>query len=178
MAKSSYTLKEFYGEIGCSAFTYFVSGVLLLNAGNIRVLERATDWGSAFMPRLIAVFLIVCATFLLSQALLRFYRHKDALTAERRMEKKGNNFKLSRLLDDYPEYLSMTALCIYVFTMQRLGYILSTMIYIVLQAYILSVKGIRKNWLIAVVAVIAPLAIFLLFSRVFGMVLPRGIFAI
>jgi CBS domain containing-hemolysin-like protein len=178
MSKKGYTLKDFYSEVGCSVFVYVISAVLLVQAQNIKLLARTTSLGSDFMPKLVAIFLILCGTFLLIQAISRFFYNKDGLLSERQTRKTQKiPFKLSKILDTHAEYLSMVAVCIYVFSMQSLGYIISTMIYIVLQAFILSIKGIRKNWLIAVVAVVAPLVIYTLFSRIFGMVLPTGIFS-
>lgn len=178
MTKKAYTLKDFYSEIACSVFVYGISAILLIYARPIKLLARTTSLGSDFMPKLVASFLIVCGSVLLTQALWRFFRQRAALLSERRnMKAEKKAFRFSKILDTHADWLSMAAVCVYVFTMQGLGYIVSTMVYIALQAFILSVKGIRKNWLIGVVAVAAPLIIYLLFSRVFGMVLPAGIFS-
>ena len=71
--------------------------------------------------------------------------------------------------------LTLCLLLIYVLTIGRLGFVLTSIIYLFFQIIILSPNGKIRVPFAAVIAVIAPVIIYLVFVYLLNVPLPRGI---
>lgn len=71
--------------------------------------------------------------------------------------------------------LTLILMIAYAFTMKPLGFLISTSAYMFLQTIILFPNK-KKNYIIMIsVSLIFSIAVYLVFVRIFSLVLPRGI---
>lgn len=158
-----------YGDIAVGIFFMVLSAVMMVMAQMLPK-SKVMDIGPDFMPMVIGG-----ATFILA-ALLLFLSIK--------------NFKLNTLeLDavsipdcDYKRVLaSILLVLIYVFMLQPVGFIVCTLIFLLLQMLVLSPDDQRSKKDIiklAIIDVIFTMVVFFLFRYGFKIVLPAGIFTI
>lgn len=66
-------------------------------------------------------------------------------------------------------------LFVYIAVLQSLGFLLSTIVFLFLEFFVLTRKEERKLWVIVLMALVFGVAIYVLFKYGFGMPLPRGI---
>ena len=81
--------------------------------------------------------------------------------------------------EDQPEYLrvllTVLAFGIYVFTMQSVGFLLTSVIYFFIQMMILSPKEKRRPVLYAIISLVFTVAVYFIFRNGLNVMLPRGI---
>ncbi len=117
------------------------------------------DLGSGFMPQIIGVSIAVIAAVKLILTLI-----SKAPAAK------------SSTDDDFKGGLwTIAALSAYVLLFDRLGFILSTALYLFVQILILSNEQNRNLKLFAAISVITPIAVYALFVYVIKMPLPAGL---
>ena len=84
------------------------------------------------------------------------------------MEGKGKPCYLSTVL-------VFAGFALYIYLMEMVGFVISTLIYLFTQMILLEAKGKKKKYLLyAVVSICATLATYMLFVRVFYLILPKG----
>ena len=122
------------------------------------------------MPTVIGVTTLILAVLLL---ILTVMRTKERETALAKAE--PEDFDYRRML------YSLVLILIYVFIMQPVGFILSTIIYLIPQFLVLAPdEEINKKEAIklVVISIIFTIIVFLLFRYGFKIVLPAGLFTI
>ena len=155
-----------YGDIFVSIFFGLFSIVMIILA-NMLPKSKVMDIGPEFMPIIIGVLMLILSIILFVQSIKKF----KAVSEECKDFKDDSEYKRVSLL-----------LCIaYVFLLAPLGFIVSTLLYLGFQIYVLAPDNKRtKKDVIAyiVIDVIFTLVVFLLFRYGFTIVLPAGIFTI
>ena len=73
--------------------------------------------------------------------------------------------------------ITILLICAYIFFYVRLGFIISSILFLLLQIFILTPAEKRKNWAVFTVcfSVGVPILLYFLFTRVISMYLPRGL---
>lgn len=125
-----------------------------------------------FFPRLIAALLVVLGVILLITGLKKAKQYQD--DGEKDLPFWKNDGSVSML-----ETLALIAA--YVLLMKPLGFIIATFAYLVAQMYVLTPKDKRtkKNLVLFVlISLVASFAVYLLFVKVFYLMLPAGILPI
>lgn len=119
-------------------------------------------WGAEVWPQVILVALIV----LLLVNMYQVYR-KNTLTSKSTSVEKidVSAFFRSKL------FLAMISLLVYAMSLQAAGFILSTLIFFVVYARIVGQKNVKT---LMVSSVAATFAVYFVFSRALGVMLPRG----
>ena len=118
------------------------------------------DVGSAFFPKVVAVAMILFAVIRLLQTLRM---HETDGKKESESDAKGG-------------WLTVALIIGYVAIFNPVGFILSTMAYLFLQILVLTPAEKRKLPVIALISVVAPLLIYVLFVYVINTPLAKGIF--
>lgn len=122
-----------------------------------------------FFPRLIAGLFVILGVILVLTGLSKAKQHQPA--GEKELPFWKNDGTISML-----ETLALIA--VYVLLMKPVGFVITTFVYLVAQMYVLTPKEKRtkKNFaLFVVISLIASFAIYLLFVKVFYLMLPAGI---
>ena len=157
-----------YGDLVVSIF-YLVLGFALIIGAKALPKSKVMEIGPDFMPTVIGVLIIILAALLLINTVRDF-----RLNAEE-AEKKG--------VDpcDYKRVLaSLVASIVYVNVLKPVGFIVSTLIYLFLQIFILAPDDQRKPknlMFYAILDVIFTLIVYFLFRYGFKIVLPAGLIA-
>ena len=144
----------------CSViFLLFGAGLFYLSFGVRKMI--ATDVGSGYVPRFIAICMMVTAGAKLIFTL---------------MDKSASANQKSSSDQDLLGGLGTVALmAFYVFTFEKLGFLISSIIYTFGQITLMSNKDNRKLPLFAIIAVALPVGVYLMFNYVIKMPLPGGI---
>ena len=131
------------------------------------IVERSPIINSRFYPRLLSLLLFVCGIAIGVQAVTR-------KQTEATVEKSSRSQGLPETHAAIPMYLTGLACLLYVVLFVPLGFLLSTVLFMAALLWLLG----SKTWHgIVIPALLVPVAIYLLFSFLLGVPLPRGIFA-
>lgn len=153
-----------YGDIVVGVFFMVLGAVLYLAAAALPK-SAVMDIGPDFMPKVVAILVFVLALVLTIQSLVGL---KD---------KKIDPDSIPKC--DYRRVItSIILVLIYVFTMQPVGFIVTTLVYLPLQMLVLSPndqRGPKNIAVLVVIDVIFTLAVYSLFRYAFMIMLPRGI---
>lgn len=158
-----------YGDIVVGVFFMVLSSALIVMAKMLPK-SKVMDIGPDFMPLCIGSVTLVLAALLTFLSLKEFKTRAAALDA-------------SNLPDcDYKRVLlSIILVLIYVFILQPVGFIISTLAFLMLQMLVLSPddeRGKKDILKLAVINVVFTMVVFFLFRYGFKIVLPAGIFTI
>lgn len=158
-----------YGDIVVGVFFMALSACMMV-AAKMLPKSKVMEIGPDFMPMCIGV-----VTFVLA-AVLTFLNIKN-------MKMRAAEIDVASIAEcDYKRVLSSIILVlIYVFTLKPIGFLVTTVIYLMLQMLVLSPddKRDKKSVIqLAVINVVFTLVVFFLFRYGFKIVLPAGIFTI
>lgn len=153
-------IKEKYWDF-CSGIFLFVFSIVLFYGGmTVKTLEVST-FGSGFFPKVVAVILALTSLPIIAGGL------QKARIADGKEEKL--NPRWWAVLATFGIMLAYAAL------IPKLGFIITTTVYLFLQMQILADGSKRKHVLFAVIAVSASVIIYFTFVKVFNLMLPAGI---
>lgn len=158
-----------YGDIMVSIFFMVLSAAMMIMAKQLPK-SMVMDIGPDFMPMCVGIVTFVLAMVLLVLSVKNFKMNAAEAAAA---EAESADYK--RVL------LSFISILIYVCVLQPVGFILSTIIYLPIQMFILAPadKRDKKSMVqLLVISVIFTFAVFFLFRYGFKIVLPAGIFTI
>jgi hypothetical protein len=121
------------------------------------------DLGSGFMPKLIAVAIIILSVI------------EFVLTMLKKKDKKKVS---SNSTDMKGGILTIVSIASYALFYDYLGFLLSTTLYLFIQMVILSNEDNRKVKTFAIISIASSAVIYVVFNNVIGMQLPAGILEI
>ncbi len=158
-----------YGDIVVGVFFMALSAVLIAMAKMLPK-SKVMEIGPDFMPLVIGVVTFILAAILTFLSIKNFKMHAAEIDA-------------SKIEDcDYKRVLeSIILVLIYVFALQPVGFIVTTLVFLLLQMLVLSPddqRGKKQIIQLAVIDVIFTMVVFFLFRYGFKIVLPAGIFTI
>lgn len=158
-----------YGDMVVGV-VFMVLGALLVIMAQMLPKSKVMEIGPDFMPTVIGSVTFILAAILIFLSIKNFKMHVKEL-------------EHAEIPDcDYKRVISSIILVlIYVFLLQPVGFILSTLVYLMLQMVVLSPDEERdaKHMIrLAVINVAFTLVVFFLFRYGFKIVLPAGIFTI
>jgi putative tricarboxylic transport membrane protein len=145
-------------DILCSVLFLVFGAFVLVQALPIKPV-MGKDIGSGFMPKIIGASIIVIAAVKL---VLTLMSKASAAKTKTDDDLKGGLWTIAALLA-------------YVLLFDRLGFILSTALYLFVQILVLSNEQNRNLKLFAAISVVMPVAIYALFVYVIKMPLPAGL---
>ncbi|MZQ99694.1 MAG: tripartite tricarboxylate transporter TctB family protein [Acidaminobacter sp.] len=122
------------------------------------------DVGPAFMPKIVAVAIVIVSV---SKLIIALKNNSASYTTE----KKSKDDKMGSLL-------TILNLGAYVVLFEPLGFIISSIVYLILQMIILSDKVNFKPVKFAIISVASTVAIYFLFVYAFNLMLPEGLLGI
>ena len=147
-------------DILCSVLFLIFGAVMLFLSFGIKH-RIASDVGSAYVPKFVAICILVTAG-----AKLVLTVRDNSETARK---KQGVAFDM---LGGGGTVVLMLA---YMMALQPVGFILSSAVYLFLQIMLMSNQDNRKPVLFAVISAVLPVAVYALFNYVIKMPLPKGI---
>lgn len=158
-----------YGDIVVGVFFMVLSAALMIMAQMLPK-SQVMDIGPDFMPMVIGAITFILAAILTFLNIKNFKMHAKEL----------ENAEIPEC--DYKRVISSIILVlVYVMVLQPVGFILSTLVFLLLQMLVLSPDDERdaKHIIrLVVIDVIFTMVVFFLFRYGFKIVLPAGIFTI
>ena len=149
-----------YGDLIAGISVAAIGLIIFIASGSIA--QKDSKIGADFLPRIVSavLFILGCALAL-----------RGARSAKAFSNDEGDAAK--------PAYLTMLAslalMIAYAALLSRVGFIITSAVYLFLQILLISRKEEIHYIKIAVISLCAPIAIFLLFVNVFGIMIPPGI---
>lgn len=159
-----------YGDIVVSVF-YLVLAIAIIIMARMLPVSAVTSLGPDFMPNVIGIVTLILAAILLVTSIKNF--KSNLAEAEAAGEKDESDYK--RVLSSFIVVLA------YVMILKPVGFIISTIVYLPVQMFILSPVDQRNGKSavkLTILSVIFTLVVFFLFRYGFKIILPSGIFTI
>lgn len=142
----------------------------ILSARSISVFEGAG--ATAVNSRTLPIFWGICLALLSALLLLRYFRGAKPEASDSPKEKTVQSRR-----EKYAVPATFVLLALYVLLMKPVGFVLTTIVYLFLQALVLTPKGKIRIWFTAVLSIVLAIGIYLIFSRLLNVPLPAGILA-
>ena len=173
-----------------------VAVIYLILASQITVINvfGVTVVSSATIPRILGVLLLILDIISLFQNLAGFKKAKGAVkdplqeAGEKETVENGELDVAQALAeaealeedadsDKMSIVLTIVSLAVFSALIQPLGFLISSFIYMVLQSFILTLKEERKKKavFIIILSAVFSVAVYLIFTRGLGLMLPKGI---
>lgn len=160
------------------AAALFIGLALILFLGSMSITSRSAsgEIGSAFFPRFVAVMLLICSIFPLVKGIER-YRHgeKDDREAPYHPDDKDAIKGFNRLTELHPKALTIVLIFLYAVSMESIGFIISTAVYLFLQMIVLSKPSERNYIMFLILSVVVPVVMYFTFAKAFQTFLPAGL---
>ena len=157
-----------YGDLVVSIFFMVLSAVMIF-AAKLLPKSKVMEIGPDFMPTVIGALTFILAAILFIITVKNFKQHLADVENAKVEECEYKQMLLSLLL-----------ILVYVFTLQPIGFIITTIVYLPLQMLVLAGEGNRtkKEITTVIISVVFTFVVFFLFRYGFKIVLPAGIFTI
>ena len=151
-----------------------LSGVLFYGSFFTRKM-MAMSTGPEFMPRLLAGLMLLFGIILLVKSLAAKNESDSPRETVATQSSRGASTWKQLVFDRYAHYSLWFCMLVYAFSMQRLGFVLSSSFMIFTATWLMAPKRERRPMLFIIISVVVPVAIYLLFTKVFLLMLPDGI---
>ena len=158
-----------YGDIVVSVFFMALSAVMIY-AATLLPKSKVMEIGPDFMPTVVGIATLILSTILLIISLKNLKTRIAEVDAN-----PPADVDYKRML------LSLILILVYVFALKPVGFILTTLVYLPIQMYVLADKEHRSKKdiiTLLIIDVVFTIAVFFLFRYGFKIVLPQGIFTI
>ncbi len=155
-------------EIAAKAIIVAFFFAMMLNSLKLREIRRFGEMGSGFWPILILSTAMVLSGLLLISSILKYMREKRKNAEEPLLspEEMGNQKNRRRKVA-----LSAIFLVIYVIVMPWIGFVLSTLLYVL--AFILVLEE-RRKWVLISSPFLITALVIVVFSKFIVIPFPRG----
>ena len=154
-------------------FLFIVSTIYGLLSFSIPLTNIDKLVGSRLMPQVCAVIIMFCSAWLIRDNIIK--------------NKRG--IKVTQIDEDgvietqnksRPVYINtvfvLLGLMVYIFLMERIGFFISTTLYLISQMIVLESKDKKKRYLMYItISLCTSGAVYLLFTKLFHLMLPKGL---
>lgn len=156
-----------YRDVICGVVIMICAVILFIATFSIKSLLGMNP-GPEFMPRVASILLFIVAAGIALEGLQNVKHHVvEEVSAEEAAYRKAGNRKV---------LLSAILIGFYVFSLETLGFVISTLIYEFCQMIILAPVGKKKNYvLFAVITVVSTVFFYVVFTRFLYLMLPVGL---
>ena len=156
-----------YRDVICGAVIMLIAVILFIATFSIKSLLGMKP-GPEFMPRVASVLLFIVALGITVEAMgkLKDYVPEVIDDQEKAYRKAGNKKVI----------LSAILIAFYVFSLDTLGFVISTMIYEFCQMIVLTPNDKKKNYvLFGIITVVSTVFFYVVFTQYLFLMLPQGL---
>jgi len=154
---------EKYGDIILSCIFIIISIIYYFETLKIKVLE-ISKYGAQLNPKIVALLLITISIGIFIGNIKKI-KIMNFDTKQDKKESKINSFKV---------ILTLLAIFVYIFLLEKIGFIIATILYLFIQFNIFY-KDSKKIILYLGISIITSFLIYYAFLKYFSLMLPRGI---
>ena len=126
--------------------------------------------GPDFMPKVVSVGVFLLGCIYLIQSVRKYVQNPSSGRDKNTKKKKSRG----ELFESNLDWVSAVLIMLYVLSMGKLGFVLSSILYLFSQMYLLSFREKRNHVVISLIAIFTPILIYYVFTRFFYLMLPRG----
>jgi putative tricarboxylic transport membrane protein len=160
-------------ELGIGIFFLALSCLYLAGSFSISTFNPFGNRGltSRSIPQLIGGIMAILSFFQIIGSALRTKNHTEKAPVEEVKERFKFNKYTRRLL------ISLLSICAYIFFYRHLGFILSSVLFLLAEMFLLTPGENRKRWAAFIIcfSIILPIGIYFLFTKLLSLFLPRGL---
>lgn len=143
---------------------FLVIGIFVfVQSNNIKPL-MTNELGSGFFPKLVSIVMIILAIL---KIIMNFYNTTETVIRTKEKKAKGNI---------KGGIITIILVGVYAFSYRQIGFLLGSVVYLFLQILILAPKSKRNLPLFTLISLVVPVFIYLVFTRLINMPLPKGVF--
>lgn len=164
-----------------TSIVFLIFGIaVIIASGSIPIKNVNGDVGSAFLPEMIAGIMIFLSIILFAKTCMHIKNAKPLAEKNNAniKERAETNNKQQGFAGNKAVFASFINLCVYVFLFKPVGFILSSIIFLVLQMGIMTEDSkitARKLAIWCVISVVTAVLVYLIFYEIFSMPLPIGL---
>lgn len=156
----------------------FIAIAAILFLGSLGITSRSAsgEIGSAFFPRFVAAILLICSIFPLIKGIKKYRQGViDDHGTKYAPEDKDSLTGINKATELYPKQLTIVLIILYAITMEPLGFIISTALYLFLQMVVLSKPHERNYVMFVILSIVVPVIMYYVFAKGFQTFLPAGL---
>ena len=161
-----------YKDVCMGSVMFFVFAGIFFSADNIRLLSVVVDIGPRFFPKLVSIFGGILSLLII----------KDGLQSSKRKKRDAKQISEQKESEDMPNIgaslFSLANVIVYMLILERVGYIVASCIFLLLQSFLLASDKQRKSKksliVILCMSIIVPVIVFIAFRYGFYLMLPSG----
>ncbi|MCL2380528.1 MAG: tripartite tricarboxylate transporter TctB family protein [Treponema sp.] len=157
-----------YGEVISAGFFVLLSLFYLVHSLGIPI--RPLTISSRLVPQLAGGTMFVLAALHLTLSLFKVFKSKPQAVAV----SSSDNTETRDKSNPKNVILTLVFITLYVIGLSTLGFLISTVLFLFAQGFLLAPKEKRKPVLIVLASVVCTATIYILFRHAFNVSLPRG----
>jgi putative tricarboxylic transport membrane protein len=160
-------------DIVASAFLILLSAVMFAASNNIMKLT-VSKVGADFAPKLVAIGIFILSVFYLINSIKQL-KSSNGEAAEELEQGADVDKTEKKKISPMSVLATIGLLILYVALLPTIGFLITTVVYLFLQMYLLADKKERKIPLFLVTSVVTSVFVYFIFKSVFYLMLPAGI---
>lgn len=160
-------------DIFASAF-FIVFSIVMYIASNSIIKLTVSKIGADFVPKLVAIGMLILSVFYLIQAIKQQVRvnREGNTNAPTETDIDG---KEKKKISPLSVLATVGLLVLYIALLPFIGFLITTTVYLFFQMYLLADKTERRIPLFVIISVVTSIFIYFIFKYVFYLMLPSGI---
>lgn len=155
-------MKKKYWDLASGVFLLVFSVVLFIGAQNVKTLSISSVGSGTFPSFISALLAIVSIAIIVGGA-------KKARGPDEKPAKDAEKTRLWAVLATF------VIMALYALLMPKVGFIITTMVYLFAQMYIMAAKEHQKPLLFGVISIVTSVSVYYMFVKIFNLMLPAGI---
>lgn len=163
-------MKKKYWDLASGSVLLLFSAVLFIGAQQVKTLA-VSSIGSGFFPSVVAVLLALTSVAIIIGGIAQA-RQPEPATGKAKAA-------AGKPAEDKPRVWGVIGtfalMAFYAILLPKLGFLITTTVYLFVQINILSPNESRKQVLFAIISVVTSVVIYFTFVKVFHLMLPAGI---
>jgi putative tricarboxylic transport membrane protein len=160
-------------DIVASAFLMLFSAVMFVSSNSIMKLT-VSRVGADFAPKLVAIGIFILSVFYLINSIKQLKASKGREAGELE-DVAGEEQKEKKKISPLSVLATIGLLVLYVALLPTIGFLITTVVYLFAQMYLLADEKERRIPLFLVTSVVTSVVVYFIFKSVFFLMLPAGI---
>jgi putative tricarboxylic transport membrane protein len=160
-------------DLFASVFLAVFSIVMYLASNSIKKLT-VSKIGADFAPKLVAITIFILSIFYLINSIKQLKKTNSEISLEKDPavdDGKGEKKKISPLA----VLATIGLLVLYIILLPMIGFLITTVIYLFIQMYLLADRSERKIPVFLFTSLVTSISVYFIFKSVFHLMLPAGI---
>lgn len=160
-------MKRKYWDLASGIAFLVLSIAVFVGAQNVKTLA-VSSIGSGFFPSVVSILLAITSIAIIAGGIVQS-RKPDTPAAQKAVSAAAEKPRVWGVVGTFG------LMALYALLITKVGFLITTTVYLFIQINILSPKASRKQLMFAIISVVASVIIYYTFVKVFNLMLPAGI---